>query len=101
VGGGERGRETEKETERDIGREGDRETEIHIQRGRKMGGREHAHREPAMGFWNLKAHPQWLTSSKAIPPNLSNPFKKIPLPGEQTFKYMSLWGPFLLLEDPG
>jgi hypothetical protein len=33
-----------------------------------------------LGFWNLKAHPQWHTSSsKATPPN---PSQAVPLPDD-------------------
>lgn len=47
-----------------------------------------------MGFWNLKACPQWnICSKKATPPNASQP--AIPT-GEQAFKYMNLWGSFQL-----
>lgn len=44
-------------------------------------------------FWNLKAHPSCLTSlSKATPPN---PFQRVPSTGDQLFKFMNLWEPFL------
>jgi hypothetical protein len=44
------------------------------------------------GFWNLKAHFQWHTSSiEATPPNS---FYTGPPTGRQIFKYVSLWGPF-------
>jgi hypothetical protein len=37
----------------------------------KVGGKEKDSR-PAVGFWNLKANPQWQTFyNKATPPNLS------------------------------
>jgi hypothetical protein len=44
-------------------------------------------------FWNLKVHPEWHTSfNKATP---LNPSQTVPSAGNQAFKYINLWEPFL------
>jgi hypothetical protein len=52
---------------------------------------------PSMGFWNLKAHPQYHTPSNKMPPNFSNLFEEF---RSLVTKHsnMSLWG--LLFKAP-
>lgn len=42
-------------------------------------------------FWNPKDHTQWHTSS--VKATHANPSQIVPPPGDQVFRYMSLWGP--------
>lgn len=44
---------------------------------------------PGMDFWNLKVHTQWI---HLIQQSHTPFFLNSPLPGNQTFKSMSLWG---------
>lgn len=45
-----------------------------------------------MGFWNLKAYPQWhISSNKTISPD---PSQAVPLTRDQAFKHLSILRPF-------